>query len=211
MTSSYNLRLTILFLDPPDHLQQTLHVFSRLGVLRWPVDVLLYMLSFCSLEDSLSFSMVRKIFVANFRFFVMTGTPGISKDMHTLAAQKAFWIIALRNERWIRPIACPYHEDITTHDIHSLRRIALHTRRLERNWDSANPQVLGPIKTVSLGFPALDILFQVPGNRAVRSPLPYTRNCRVMARRVRTIVSGPFGSIHRRFAISLKGKTCLEG
>jgi len=83
--------------------------------------------------------------------------------MYTLAAQKAFWIIALKNERCIRPIACPYHEDITTHDIHSLRRIALHTRRLQRNWDSTNPQVLGEIKTVSLGFPTLEILFQVPG------------------------------------------------
>lgn len=49
------------------------------------------------------------------------------------------------------------------HDIHNLRRIALHTRRLERNWDSAKPQVLGQIKVVSLGFSTLDILFQVPG------------------------------------------------
>jgi hypothetical protein len=83
--------------------------------------------------------------------------------MYSLAAEKAFWITALKNERLIRPIACPYHEDITMHDIHNLRRIALHTRRLERNWNSEKPQVLGQIKTVSLGIPTLEILFQVPG------------------------------------------------
>jgi hypothetical protein len=83
--------------------------------------------------------------------------------MYTLAAQKAFWITALKNERRIKPIACPYHEDLTMHDIRSLRRIALHTRRLERNWALEKPQVLGEIKTVSLGLPTLDTLFQVPG------------------------------------------------
>ena len=112
--------------------------------------------------------------------------------MYTLAAQKAFWITALKKERRIRPIACPYHEDLTTHDIHGLRRIALHTRRLDRNWDSEKPQVLGPIKTVSLGFPTLDILFQVPGTEL------YVLHCHIRGIvelwhiGLGKVVSGPF-------------------
>ena len=78
------------------------------------------------------------------------------------------------------------------HDIHSLRRIALHTRRLERNLDSANPQVLGEIKTVPLGFPTLEILFQVPGTEL------YVLHCHIRGIvelwhiGLGRIVSGPF-------------------
>lgn len=87
----------------------------------------------------------------------------ICKEMYSLAFQKAFWITALKNERQIKPIACPYREDLTLHEIPALKRIALHTRRLERNWASETPQVIGQIKTLSLGFPMLEFLFQVPG------------------------------------------------
>jgi hypothetical protein len=133
---------------------------AGLGVLKWPVDILLYMLRFCSLEDSLSFSMVK--YMSALTPFINSKHHQVCKDIYILAAQKAFWITALKNERQIKPIACPYHEDLTILDIQDLKRIARHTRRLERNWDSEHPRVLGQIKTVPLGIPTLDILFQVP-------------------------------------------------
>ncbi|KAF8963664.1 hypothetical protein BDZ97DRAFT_2013311 [Flammula alnicola] len=78
--------------------------------------------------------------------------------------KREFWIHALRMERLTRPIACPLHEDLTRHDLQSLKRIALHTLRRERNWSLPEPQVIGSIKSVMLNPRGLGtIIFQVPG------------------------------------------------
>lgn len=66
--------------------------------------------------------------------------------------------------RLLKPIPCPLHEDLTTHDLASLKRIALQSLHLERNWDLPKPQIIGSIKTIKLGSqPKFDIVFQVPG------------------------------------------------
>lgn len=76
---------------------------------------------------------------------------------------RSFWITVLHNERLIRPIACPFHEDLSRHDLRSLKQFALHSLRLQRNWCLPRPRIIGPIKAVSLGLPLLDVIFQVPG------------------------------------------------
>ncbi|KAF8963666.1 hypothetical protein BDZ97DRAFT_988084 [Flammula alnicola] len=80
-----------------------------------------------------------------------------------LVLQKKFLDPCLQAERLRRPIACPLHEDLTMHDLQSLKRIALHTLRRERNWSLPEPQVIGPIKSVMLNPRGLDVIFQVPG------------------------------------------------
>ncbi|KDR75641.1 hypothetical protein GALMADRAFT_156621 [Galerina marginata CBS 339.88] len=109
-----------------------------------PVDILLYLLLFCELADNVSFSMVCPIF-------------------YKLSQQRGYWINALQEARIVRPIACPLQEDLTKHDHQSLKRIALHTLRLDYNWSLPQPKIKGPIKAVILGVPPLDVVFQVPG------------------------------------------------
>ncbi|KAF8161332.1 hypothetical protein B0H34DRAFT_700475 [Crassisporium funariophilum] len=109
-----------------------------------PGDVLFYVLRFLDLRDSIAFSLV-------------------CSTTHALSQKRTFWITALQNARLTRPIACTFHEDLTKHDLQSLKRIALHTLRLERNWSLVEPQIIGPVKAVKLGVPALDVIFQVPG------------------------------------------------
>lgn len=74
-----------------------------------------------------------------------------------------FWITALENERRWKPIACTQNEDLTKHDLIGLQKIAWHTVRLERNWTSTLPRILGDTRKVSLGLPGLDLIFQIPG------------------------------------------------
>jgi hypothetical protein len=50
---------------------------TGLGVPEWPVDILLYMLRFCSLEDSLSFSMVKYMSCIDILHKVKTSSPGL--------------------------------------------------------------------------------------------------------------------------------------
>ncbi|KAF9529727.1 hypothetical protein CPB83DRAFT_893246 [Crepidotus variabilis] len=111
---------------------------------RLPVDVALYILRFCRLQDTLAVALV-------------------CTSLNALTTQRGFWITALQNERHFKPIACTHNEDLTKHELARLRTIALRTLRLERNWTSEKPQLLGPVKTVVLGLPRLDTLFQIPG------------------------------------------------
>jgi hypothetical protein len=55
---------------------------AGLGVLKWPVDILLYMLHFCSLEDSLSFSMVKYMSCTDILHKLKT-SPGLQGYIHS--------------------------------------------------------------------------------------------------------------------------------
>lgn len=110
-----------------------------------PHDVLLHVLGFCDLKTGISFSMACSTF-------------------HALLEKRSFWITCLTKTRLSKPIPCLLHEDLTTHDLASLKRIALQSLRLQRNWDLPKPEIIGSIKTVKLGIrPKFDIVFQVPG------------------------------------------------
>lgn len=58
----------------------------------------------------------------------------------------------MQNERLIQPIACTTHENLLGHDLRGLRRIALHTLRLQQNWNSEKPKIMGDIQTLYLGL-----------------------------------------------------------
>src|SRR6266540_3450619 len=86
----------------------------------------------------------------------------VCKQMYSLSTHRSFWIYGLRNESLVRPIACASYEDLTTHDLQSLRRIALHTLRLQKNWASETPQILCPIRKVALGLATVHGFYQIP-------------------------------------------------
>ncbi|TFK44938.1 hypothetical protein BDQ12DRAFT_42619 [Crucibulum laeve] len=110
---------------------------------RLPFDILQCILEFVDLEDAVSFSMVCTVF-------------------QTLTSKRSIWISVLKRARDVKPIAFPSHEDLTLQPLDSLKRIILHTLRLESNWSLPEPRIIGPVKAVLLEEFQLDIIFQIP-------------------------------------------------
>ncbi|TFK44936.1 hypothetical protein BDQ12DRAFT_42575 [Crucibulum laeve] len=109
-----------------------------------PGDVLFDILKYCDLKDILSFSLVCSIF-------------------HGFSQKRALWITALERTRsFQQPIARPFHDDLTKYTFNELKRVVLHTLRLQRNWELPLPKILGNIKTFMLPG-KLDTVFQIPG------------------------------------------------
>ncbi|KAJ3513973.1 hypothetical protein NLJ89_g2638 [Agrocybe chaxingu] len=111
-----------------------------------PTDILLYIISLCELVDVATFATVCRAL------------------REISSTHRSLWIGALENARRVDPIACTFNEDLTAHDIPTLKTIALHTLRLRRNWARREPRIIGPIKAFTLGLQLLDVIFQVPGS-----------------------------------------------
>lgn len=140
-----------------------------------PSDALLQVVAFLNLRDALSLSMVGLCAVPA----LLTHTPcKVSKLFHSLTQEHGFWLGPLLNTRPSQPLPCPSNEDFAVHSAVSLRRLAIHTLRLDRNWACALPCITGPIRT----FPCGDhdsILFCLPGIDLIvmYSPTDHTIIC----------------------------------
>jgi hypothetical protein len=161
---AHHPKIDFICLEPWTSITMASTQNTRICLSHFHLDILLYISSFAGLLDNLSFSMVS--WSANLRKIRVTYLEAITqvcKATFSLSLERAFWIYALQNERLIKPIACTTHEDLAGHDLHSLRRIALHTLRLQQNLNSREPSIMGDVKRVNLGLSSHDSIFRVPG------------------------------------------------
>ncbi|KAF8891844.1 hypothetical protein BD779DRAFT_1468752 [Infundibulicybe gibba] len=110
-----------------------------------PADVLLQLVSYFDVQDAVSWSMV-------------------CTTLHALRRTPSFWLSTLKATLGTRPLACPTHENLVSHNLQTLRDIAMHTMRVQRSWGSPRPQC------IESGFASIDLgaehlLFCIPGTR----------------------------------------------
>ncbi|KAJ2928626.1 hypothetical protein H1R20_g8464, partial [Candolleomyces eurysporus] len=115
---------------------------ARAGEL--PEELLLAPLQYCAIETWVSFALTCKLFSRWFE-------------------DRIFWISALKSTKRLRPIACPFHQDLSKCSLEELQEIGRRTLRLERNWSSPRPSMVGPLRSIELSVRHLDAIFQVPG------------------------------------------------
>ncbi|KAJ7647808.1 hypothetical protein FB45DRAFT_209423 [Roridomyces roridus] len=107
-----------------------------------PTDILLQIVALLGLGDIVSLSLVNKTF-------------------NGLSQEHSFWLTPLLLARLERPLPCPNLEDLSVHTTKELKRFALDTLRLARNWSEPFPQIVGPIKSFPSGRHS-NILFCLP-------------------------------------------------
>ncbi|KAJ7503123.1 hypothetical protein B0H11DRAFT_619467 [Mycena galericulata] len=112
-----------------------------------PADILLQIVASLSLHDIVSLSMV-------------------SKSFNGLSQEHSFWLTPLRMTRLYQPLPCPNLEDLATRTTRDLKKLALHTVRLARNWSKPFLQITGPVRTLRSEVHN-NILFCLPGTDAI--------------------------------------------
>ncbi|KAJ2918553.1 hypothetical protein MD484_g1831, partial [Candolleomyces efflorescens] len=111
-----------------------------------PEELSLAPLQYCEIETWVSFALTCKRFSRWFE-------------------NRIFWISALKSTRHQRPIACPFHHDLSKCSLEELQDIGHRTMRLERNWSLPQPKLVGPVRSIPLERRYLDAIFQVPGTQ----------------------------------------------
>ncbi|KAF7315057.1 F-box domain-containing protein [Mycena indigotica] len=109
-----------------------------------PADILLQVVSYgLDIDDAFSLSMVSKYF-------------------HALSAEHSFWLPPLQFSKISRPLPVPTVTDLREYSSSALKKLALHARRLTRNWAAPRPVVTGPIKSIPVGVHN-SVLYCLPG------------------------------------------------
>ncbi|KAJ7725630.1 hypothetical protein DFH07DRAFT_250805 [Mycena maculata] len=124
--------------------QLTFSVAKMLSFDALSPDILLQIVASLTLGDVVSLSMVNKSF-------------------NELSQEPSYWLTPLRVTQLYQPLPCPRLEDLSIHPTEDLKRMALHTLRLTRNWSDPFPQVVGAVRSFKSEVHN-NILFCLPGN-----------------------------------------------
>ncbi|KAJ7188891.1 hypothetical protein C8R46DRAFT_1341534 [Mycena filopes] len=112
-----------------------------------PPDILLRIVADLSLRDVLSLSMV-------------------TKSLHKLSEEHAFWYAPLCRTRLTQPIPGPSTTDLAHVSPARLKATALHCLRLAHNWSLPHPRIARPPTALRVGTHTA-VLFCLPGTSAV--------------------------------------------
>ncbi|KAF8875307.1 hypothetical protein BD779DRAFT_1678313 [Infundibulicybe gibba] len=81
----------------------------------------------------------------------------------TLMDSRSLWIYLLERMEMRRPLACPVGTIVQDLGIDKLQEIAQRTGRLEANWNSEAPLILGAVKSTNWNLQRAEILHIIPG------------------------------------------------
>lgn len=86
-------------------------------------------------------------------------------SLQHLTNERSFWVNCLRSARMADvSLPVPPWDDLSAHSLSSLKSIAFHTIRREKNFSSSNPRVMGPVrKTQCSPGRSHDIISHIPG------------------------------------------------
>ncbi|KDQ51569.1 hypothetical protein JAAARDRAFT_73549 [Jaapia argillacea MUCL 33604] len=118
-------------------------------LLELPCDVVLAILKFIEFDDILS--------------LLATCTA-----LRSLSDSRVLWLDVLQQMKTdeSQPLPCFEHQDLSLLELQSLQKIAMHKRRLERNWHTESPRVRGSIQAYSFDQ-HLEVLWVIPGSTLV--------------------------------------------
>nr|GAT56226.1 predicted protein [Mycena chlorophos] len=111
-----------------------------------PVDVLLRIVDFLEIDDLLALCLVNQTF-------------------YELSTEHSFWLSALVRHRPL-PLSVPVFVDLHTYSTSELKAIALHSRRLARNWALPFPRISGTLRSLPVGVHN-SMLFGLPGTNVM--------------------------------------------
>ncbi|KAJ7032707.1 hypothetical protein C8F04DRAFT_1396374 [Mycena alexandri] len=112
-----------------------------------PADIMLQIVPYVNLRDLVVLSMV-------------------TKSLCKLSKEHAFWYATLCHTRLTQPIPGPSTTNLADMSALSLKNMALHFLRLDRNWSQPYPRITGTPKALHIGSHTT-ILFCLPGTSTV--------------------------------------------
>ncbi|KAJ7188817.1 hypothetical protein C8R46DRAFT_1055849 [Mycena filopes] len=111
-----------------------------------PSDVVFYILSKMRLEDAWSLT-------------------AVSRTFQELTTDRGFWLTALRRNPAMRSVSNPL--TLRDLDLQTLKQLALHSIKLDRNWSLPHPKIVGEVRKWNLGDRSIletNHLFLFPGS-----------------------------------------------
>ncbi|CAK5281713.1 unnamed protein product [Mycena citricolor] len=90
----------------------------------------------------------------------------VDTRLKALSQEHSFWFRPLAEAHRVRPLACPAADDLSLRTAAELRRLALHSLRLERNWSTSFPSVAKPVKTLALTNHD-EMMLNIPGTNLI--------------------------------------------
>ncbi|KAE9386253.1 hypothetical protein BT96DRAFT_981805 [Gymnopus androsaceus JB14] len=111
-----------------------------------PVDIILEIIwALSDLQDVLAFTLT-------------------CRSLQQLTHERSFWINCLKSTRMADiPLPLPPCDDLSAHSLSSLKNIALHTIRREKNFKSSNPRIMGSVRKTRCSPGSHDIISHIPG------------------------------------------------